>query len=120
MIIIPIFKDDSPMFTQEIELNGGVYNLYIYWNARDEAWYLDVRDVETEESIVAGMKLVPVYDMNLQYRSYSTMPRGTFIVLDLEDDSVNSGITFDNLYVRYILAFITEEEIEAGEVVETV
>lgn len=115
MIIIPTFQDRTARYTIEIELAGTPYNLFFSWNTREESWYMNIRDSE-ETPILTGIKLVPVYLLLEQYRAYENLPAGDFILWDLNQDSTDDNVTFDNFGERYQLLFFSDDEIEAGEV----
>ena len=117
MVVLPVFQDRSARYEYDIELAGVVYHLKFAWNAREEAWYMDIQD-QDEVDILVGIKLVINYRLLLQYRALD-VPDGDFICWDLEQNPVAGGITFDNLGTRYQLLFFTTAEIEAGAVIGT-
>ena len=114
MVIIPIFNDTSSRFKQNINLDGTIYNLYIYWNHRTEQWFLDIRDNE-EEPILTGRLLSPNFPTLRQYVSYEGLPDGEFVLVDIKDDLTDPDVTFDTINVRYQLVFFTNQEIEDAQ-----
>lgn len=115
MIVFPVFQNRSARYTFDIELANRVFHFIFSWNSREESWYMDIQDGE-EVPIIHGIKLVPNYRLLKQYKAYNTLPDGELILWDLEQDSVNSGVTFDNFGSRYQLLFFTSAEIEAGKI----
>lgn len=114
MVIIPIFNNTSSRFKQNINLDGTIYNLYIYWNDRTEQWFLDIRDNE-EEPILTGRLLSPNFPTLRQYVSYEGLPEGEFVLIDIKDDLTDPDVTFDTINVRYQLVFFTNQEIEDAQ-----
>lgn len=115
MIIIPVFQDRSARYSFDIELNGTVFHLVFNWNSREESWYMNIQNAE-EVDILDGVKLVPSYSLLKQYKAYENLPKGEFILWDIEQNPAGSNVTFDNYGKRYQLLFFTDEEILAGEV----
>lgn len=113
MVIIPIFQNISARFIFDIELAGELFRLEFAWNAREESWYMNIQD-QNENYILAGIKMVIKYKLLEQYRAYTNLPDGDFILWDLEQNSQNGGVTFENLGKRYQLLFFSQEEIEAA------
>jgi hypothetical protein len=111
MINIPIFQNVSSRFTQRILLDEKYYQIYISWNAREESFYMNLIDDETQENIILGLKLVPSYFLLQQYSTIKNPP-GYFILIDIQDKPQTSLVTFDNLGTRYYLVYITESEIQ--------
>lgn len=110
MTIIPTFQNLSSSFVQDIELNGELFNLLISWNARQEAWYFDIRDSD-KNNIIAGIRLVPSYLLLFQFQYNQNLPKGDFYLLDLEQNPKTSDLTFNNLNERYVFYFLTDEEL---------
>jgi len=116
MVIIPTFQNRTARYSIEIELAGELFNLFFYWNSREESWYMNIRDSE-EAVILAGVKLVPVYKLLQQYRAKEGLPEGDFILWDLNQDPTDDNVTFDNFGKRYQLIFLSDLEISSGAVV---
>ena len=108
MVIIPTFQDVSSTFTQRIELDGVLTTLKIQWNSREENWYLDISD-QDENLILSGIKLVPSYPLLAQCQTACTKLTGELYLIDVES-TPGGAVTFENLSVRYILTYLTEEE----------
>ena len=108
MVFIPTFQDISSSFTQTIELDGSLYILVTKWNARAEAFYLDIYN-SVKTLIIAGIKLVPNYDLLLQYEYLTTLPPGKLFVVDIQEG--DGRIEFDTLGARFKLVYVTEGEV---------
>lgn len=113
MFVVPTFQNRSSKYTIEVELNSEVFRLRFIWNSREQSWYMDILDQDDIE-ILTGIKLVINYELLLQYEAYDNLPKGEFILWDLEKNPKTGGVTFDNFGRRYQLIFFTDEEIEEG------
>jgi len=113
LIVLPIFQNRSTHFFYDIELNNELFHLKYYWNARELSWYMDIQD-QNENNILMNIKLVINYILLLQYRYINELPKGQLFIMDLEQNPIIGGITFDNLGKRYQLIFFTNEEINTG------
>lgn len=109
MFVIPTFQKISSRYTIEVELNNKPYKLFSDWNSRDSAWYMDIKDKD-ENDIVTNIKLVPKYLLLSQYKTYSSLPDGNFIIVDVEG-KYDTEISFDNFGVRYNMLFFNSGEI---------
>lgn len=116
MVLLPTFQNRSSRFSYDIELAGELFRLFFSWNARETSWYMDIQD-QNEANILTGIKMVPMYQLLRQYRAYDTLPNGDFMLWDLNQDPVNSDVSFDNFGRRYQLLFVSREEIDSGEIV---
>lgn len=110
MIIIQMFQEASADFTQTIDLDGTPFILRVTWNTRVESFFMDIQD-RNQQDILLGIRLVPNY---LLVRDYvqETLPPGDFYLWDSLNTPEDFGVTFDNLGNRYILLYLTKEEIE--------
>lgn len=113
MYIVPIFSNVSSKFIMTSELNEEVFRLSFYWNTREEYWYMSILDPDNVP-LLMDIKLVPNYILLTQYKAYSSLPKGDFILYDLEQNPATGEATFDNLGKRYQLIFLSNEEIESG------
>lgn len=115
MVIMPVFQDRSSRYEFDIELAGEVWHLKFSWNAREEAWYMDIQ-TQNQVDIISGIKMVINYPLLNQYIAYN-LPEGNFILWDLEQNPSTGGVTFDNFGKRYQLIFLSNEELTSGEVI---
>lgn len=109
MVIIPMFQETSSTFTQLIKLDDAMYSLKIQYNVRSESFMFSIYDNEGN-LLVAGMKLVPNYDLAKQFNYLETLPTGNFILLDLEPLSKGT-VSFENLGTRYQFIYFSEGEL---------
>ena len=115
MFLVPIFQNVSSKFIMQVELDGESFRLRFYWNSREEKWYMDILNID-DEAILTNVAMVIEYLLLTQYKHIADLPKGNFILLDLESNPSTGGVTFDNLGRRYQLVFFSNKEIEAGEV----
>ena len=111
MFVLPTFQNNSSKYTIEVELNNEVFRLRFQWNVRAGDWYMDILDSD-DNPILLNIKLVINYSLLDQYRYMTTLPKGEFILWDLEQNPSTGGLGFDNFGKRYQLLFFTDEEIE--------
>lgn len=113
MIKIPVFQESSSKFNMSMVLEDLLISLYIYWNSRSNAWYMDITDTENNLQLI-GVKLVPNWLLIRQFRAYMPNLRGDFIVIKT-DVTVEDRVTYDNLNNGYTLYFYDRDEAEAWE-----
>lgn len=111
MFAISTFQNKSSRYIMEVELNGEVFRLQFYWNAREEFWYMNILQSD-DTRIVDGIKITPAYFLATQFEATPNMPSGDFLLADIESNPITGGVTFDNFGTRYILIFYTQEELE--------
>jgi len=88
IINCPLFQD--PFYSYSIDLSGDTYILTFRYSSRSQGYLLDIEDAE-ENTIIRGIKLVPVYPLTQQYSLEN--PIGEFFLLPIEQtDIANSGI----------------------------
>lgn len=75
-------------YTYSIDLSDETYNLTFRYSKRSDACLMDVEDAE-ENMIIRGMKLVPIYAMNLQYSLEK--PEGLFFLVPKENYTLASS-----------------------------
>ncbi len=110
MVIIPTYQSKSARYSIEVELDDTAYVLEFYWNARDSAWYMDI--YLDDELILAGIKLVPKYALLHQFAYLDGLPDGEFCIVDNDTDSdYSEDLDFDNFGDRYVLVYVTNDEI---------
>ena len=76
---------------------------------------MDILDT-ADNPILTNLRLSINYQLLQQYKAVEGLPRGDFVLLDMEHNPVTGGVTFDSLGKRYQLIFLTDEEIEVGKV----
>ncbi len=78
---IPVQATTDP-FSQQVELDGLLYDLKFLWNARDGHWSLTVgRD---DVVLVNQVKLVGLDDLLAQYQRIGGLPAGRLYIQDLD------------------------------------
>ncbi len=98
--IIPTNETTDP-FDQQVEMDGAVFGLAFRWNKRDLHWSMDIS--RNGGVLVAGIKLVIIPDLLIQYRRTAGLPEGTLFIDDLDGqdndpDDVNFG---DRVVLKY-------------------
>lgn len=102
MSILQINTSPYPDTTQDVELDGVVYNLRIRWSERGEAWHVDIRDTEGD-AILMGLKLVTLYPLLKNYR-HLAVPPGELMFVDSKD--LSGRPTLEEMGDRYKLLYI--------------
>ncbi len=110
MFVVPVFQNQSSRYIIEVELSLEIFRLGFAWNAREQAWYMDILDPDDNE-ILTNIKMVINYSLLDQYIALATLPKGKFMLWDLEKNPITGGVTFDNFGRRYQLIFFTDEEL---------
>ncbi len=88
-------------------IEGTEFIFDVRWNGRDEAWYMDLLDVD-EDPIRTGIKIV--LGSLLGRRSVDARyPDGAFVASDLAQSGVDAG--FNDLGVRVVVFFYTQAEL---------
>lgn len=90
--LIPSVPDSRVATT----LDGDVFLLDVRWNARDAAWYMDIRS-DDETMLAAGIKLVLGTLLAKRYTN-PRLPQGELFVCDLAGTGVDAGL--DDLGTR--------------------
>ena len=105
IVQIPVDSENS-VFTETLNLEGVDYLLRIYWNSRDESWYLDIR-LPDDTSIIDGIKMVVNYGL-ISYWEVENMPPGALILYDDSNSEIPCG-RYD-LGERCKLIYITSDD----------
>lgn len=110
MTIIPVFPDESPKWRQQMSLGEKTYELYFYWNTRQASWYMSIREGDGAP-IVEGIRVVAEQLLLDGYKSRERLlPEGDLLLVDQQNPPKN-GIGFSELGKRYILVYLSEEEL---------
>ena len=115
MFIVPIFQNISSKFTMQVNLENVNYKLRIAWNTREEAWKMNVLDIN-DNVLISEVKLVSGFPLLRQFEAKSLvnnlkLPQGDFVLVDLENNPQTSVVTYNNLGTRYQLVFFNREEL---------
>jgi hypothetical protein len=109
-VVLPIDAVD-PIYRVGITLNDVPYVFDVRWNGRDNAWYMDILDVN-EDPIRRGIKIV--LGTYLGCRSTDPrFPRGLLFAEDLSGEGRDAGV--DDLGSRVVIFHYTIAELEALE-----
>lgn len=102
MALVLITTSPYPDTTQDVELDGVVYNLRIRWSQRAECWHMDIRDAEGD-AILLGVKMVTLYPLLKNYRHLG-VPAGEFFFVDNKDESARP--TLEGMGDRFKLLYV--------------
>lgn len=103
--LLPI--QDSPYFSQLLDLDGVIYSLVVRWNDREEAWYFDINE-QDNTPIVAGLKIISVANLTGRWAD-SRLPSGDIFVFS---DDINARPDRDSLLQGTTrLLYLTAEEV---------
>lgn len=98
-----------PSYSQQITLEGVIYEIGFTWNTRANAWFMDIgRD---NLPLVSGIKIVDSYELISRFANYK-LPPGILLSMDL--GSIGRIPLFDELGTQVKLAYLTESEAENG------
>ncbi len=99
---------DSPQFVQQTQLDGETYTFRFHWNEREEAWYLQIGDVD-DVPIISSRKLVANWPLLMRVTD-SRRPPGELYLVDPTGSDTDPGLK--ELSNRVELLYFDEEEME--------
>ena len=102
---VPDYKN----YSFAVELDGETYTLTLYFNARDNAYYLSVED-SLGVAVVSGRKVSANAAMFLG-RANANLPGGEILVLDTE--GLSRPPVVGELGTLFELLYIDEAEVDA-------
>lgn len=105
MKIIPFPK--YPRFSEQVSLDGVIYNLFFDWNDRGSYWTMTITDINNNV-LLASLKIVPNFDIHKRY-ALTLSPAGAFAVYSLVSDS--SDIQYEDFTTNRELVYISSAEI---------
>lgn len=108
MIKIPIFSDQSSIFTMNIELNSISVDLTLTYNIRNERWYISL---VTENNSLYYRKLVENFPLVYPHKAIFPELSGDFFVIKNVNKSDNM-ITYENLGNGWDLFYYDESEMQ--------
>lgn len=109
MDTIPFIPSDNN-YTLQVPLGGVVYLFDVRWNARDLAWYFDLRNAD-QTPIVYGVKIV----LGGQLAHWCRDPFFRENVLQVDDTSgAMRDAGYDDLGVRVVVLHTTMAEARGG------
>lgn len=110
MTIIPTFQQESPQWVQEVSLGGSIFSLRFRWNTRQQSWFMDVRK-EDRTPILSGLRLIPGTLLLDRHKWKPELPDGDLVLIDQKNNPAEGELSYDNLGRRYILTYLSEEEL---------
>jgi hypothetical protein len=109
-VIIPTYSDKSPRWEVKVDLSGNRYTFEVSYNARQDAWLMNIKDVNSAY-LIAGLRLVPEIELLGKYRaSCPGLPPGDLYLTDRERNPQTAEVTRDNLSSRFALTYMTTVE----------
>lgn len=88
-------------------LDGTTIRFVVYYNERQNVWYLDIQSIENDNVFVKGLALLTGVDILRQYN----LNLGSLLMLNV-DESLEDASP-DNLGVSLVLEYLTPDEVEA-------
>lgn len=111
VVIIDNVSPASYYYDEQVSLDGALYTLGFYWNARAAQWFVDIDDADGN-AVVHGLALTAGRLPLLQSAS-ATRPTGQFLVFDSSNQDSDPGQ--DDLGTRVLLAYASATDIAAAE-----
>lgn len=108
-IRIPLFKETSADFTQNIDLEDVNVVIRLTYNTRTETWMLRLA---TENYTLTGIKLVRNFPLLFRHKALFPELPGDFIVRKISDDININDLNYDTFGIYYDLFYITQAELE--------
>lgn len=105
MKIIPFPK--YPRFSEQVSLDGVIYNLFFDWNDRGSYWTMTITDINNTV-LLANLKIVPNFDIHKRY-ALTSSPAGAFAVYSRVSNS--SDISYEDFISTRELIYLTEAEL---------
>ena len=105
-VVIPT-STTSQFYKQQTTLDGQNYTLKFKWNAREEAWYLDIL-TDAEVAITYGIKIVTDFPLGRRNPD-PLMPPGLLIAIDTSGTETPPAI--DDFGTRVQLIYIEEDDL---------
>ena len=79
---IPVQRT-TDAFTQQVEINGDMFDLTFLWNARDHHWSISIG--QEGSMLISGIKMIISDDLLAYARRIDGLPPGRLMVVDLDD-----------------------------------
>ena len=92
--ILPI-EPKVPLASFEMELTGSIFNFEFQYNKREDSWYMNILNADTQEEIIMGTKIVVRQSLMEAFRDLSKRPLGHFVAINSRDE--NADPLFDDL-----------------------
>lgn len=112
MKYLAALQTKSSTFKYRTDLGGYMFNIKVQWNSRTQFWHLYVTD--SLGGSVDGVKVVEKWPLLTPHRAQIRMA-GDIVALPLvTDPTIRLG--YDNLGAEWVLAYLTEAELDAWKV----
>jgi hypothetical protein len=79
--ILPI-ESGIPLLNFETELTGELFTFQMQYNKREDSWYMNILNADTQEQIRTGVKVVVNQSLLNTLRDSSIRPQGQFIAIN--------------------------------------
>jgi hypothetical protein len=107
---IPTYADKSPRWDVKVDLSGRRYSLNVSYNMRQNAWMMNISDVNGD-LLIAGIRLVPEVNFLEKYRASSPgLPPGDLVLIDREHNIRTAEVTRENLSSRFSLTYMVSKD----------
>lgn len=107
---LPTSTTDS-FYVFEIELDGVLFRLEFKFNERDEAWYLNILDVN-DNQLRSGLRVVTDWALLIRWQDIETRPAGEMIAVAQGDIARPALLT--ELGEQVILTYLDADEVAAA------
>lgn len=105
---IPLPNPPIYNLTFQVELDGTTYSLTLYWNPRDESWYITIAD-SSNSPILSCQRCVVAYPIGLNQAYNTSLPPGSLQFQDTSGQGLDPGQT--DMGARVILLYFDAAEI---------
>jgi len=107
-VAIPLFKESSADFQQNIDLNNVNYTIRLTYNVRVGYWFMTL---STENYTITSVKCT--LEFPILWQHYALMPElsGDFFINQIEDLQNRPDLTYDNFGSVFKLFYYTPEEV---------
>jgi hypothetical protein len=106
---LPLLSGKAARWEMQIDLSGKRYGFYVSYNARQDAWFMSILDVNGE-LLINGLRLVTGASFLDKYRaSVPDLPPGDLHLIDREGKKATTEVTRDNLHNRFALVYTVYE-----------
>lgn len=109
MQILPLIPSVD-VYTFDTVLDEITYYFRVYWNGRDEAWFLDVYDAD-QQAIAYGIKIVLGTNLGRTV-DHPLTRQGMLVAIDRSGEGRDA--TFDDLGDRVVVLHLTQGEYGAA------
>lgn len=107
-VLLPV--QDSPYFSQLVDLEDTTFSLVVRWNTREEAWYFDIKE-QDGTTIISGQKLMPSVDLTTRWAD-ARMPAGIIVTVAVVPTNTDDRPTRQSLVDGSLqLWYYTEAEV---------